>query len=92
MRFLYVCKQIECVVLNACHTCALGHALRDRGVMHVVCWHREVIYAFFVLVRVCVCVYVCICVCVLPTCSPRNVCYNEYIQKQLHRQVRLRSK
>ena len=33
---------IECVVLNSCHTRALGLALRDRGVMHVVCWHRKV--------------------------------------------------
>jgi hypothetical protein len=34
---------IECVVLNACHTRALGVALRAKGVAHVVCWHGTVL-------------------------------------------------
>jgi len=33
---------IECVVLNACETEAVGKKLRGHGVPHVVCWRSEV--------------------------------------------------
>ena len=34
---------IECVVLNACETEAMGKKLRSVGVFHVVCWRSEVL-------------------------------------------------
>jgi hypothetical protein len=33
---------VECAVLNACFTRLLGLALREQGVLCVVCWHGEV--------------------------------------------------
>ena len=36
---------IEATVLNTCYSRVLGLALRERGVMHVVCWHGKVLDA-----------------------------------------------
>ncbi len=33
---------IECVLLNGCYTRPLGVVLREKGVLHVVCWRHAV--------------------------------------------------